>query len=216
MKATLKLKVKLVLCFDWAPRHGGVLEEWRYNSTHLLTSALDGGEWSAPCPGRCTRRKRAPGTHWIGGRVGPRARLDAVVKRKIPSPQWESNPRTPIVQPVAQRYTDLAITALMKPRFRSKIAPPQINCLRILHEAYSLSDRQRKAVPVPNYIRSREDVWGSGVVALRILNRGIRLKMSSQVHAPAALPPVPISQEAGWTPDLVWMQWRKTESLPRL
>jgi hypothetical protein len=36
---------------------------------------------------------------------GPRAVLDAVVKRKIPSPRRESNPRTPIVQPVAQRYT---------------------------------------------------------------------------------------------------------------
>jgi hypothetical protein len=38
--------------------------------------------------------------------VDPRAVLDAVVKRKIPSPRWESNPRTPIVQTVAQRYTD--------------------------------------------------------------------------------------------------------------
>jgi hypothetical protein len=33
-------------------------------------------------------------------------RLDAVVKRKIPSPRRESKPRTPIIQPVAQRYTD--------------------------------------------------------------------------------------------------------------
>jgi hypothetical protein len=41
--------------------------------------------------------------------VGPRAGLDAVVKRKIPSPRRESNPRTPIVQPVAQRYTDWPI-----------------------------------------------------------------------------------------------------------
>jgi hypothetical protein len=32
--------------------------------------------------------------------VGPRAILDAVVKRKIPSPRRESKPRTPIVQPV--------------------------------------------------------------------------------------------------------------------
>jgi hypothetical protein len=45
--------------------------------------------------------------------VGPRAFTDAVVKRKIPSPRRESNPRTPIVQPVAQRYTDRAITALI-------------------------------------------------------------------------------------------------------
>jgi hypothetical protein len=32
--------------------------------------------------------------------------LEAMVKRKIPSPCRESNPRTPIVQPVAQSFTD--------------------------------------------------------------------------------------------------------------
>jgi hypothetical protein len=48
--------------------------------------------------------------------VGPRAVLDAVVKRKIPSSRQESNPRTPIVQPVAQRYTDWAMTALANMR----------------------------------------------------------------------------------------------------
>jgi hypothetical protein len=31
--------------------------------------------------------------------VGPRVILDTVVKRKIPSPHRESNPRTQIVQP---------------------------------------------------------------------------------------------------------------------
>jgi hypothetical protein len=46
--------------------------------------------------------------------VGTRAVLDAVVKRKIPSPHRESNPRTPIIQPVAQRHTDGAITALVE------------------------------------------------------------------------------------------------------
>jgi hypothetical protein len=34
---------------------------------------------------------------------GSRAVLDAVVKKKILSPLRESNPRTPIVQPVAQK-----------------------------------------------------------------------------------------------------------------
>jgi hypothetical protein len=86
--------------------------EWRYSSTHSSTSALDWGEWSASRPGRFTPRERAPVTHWIGGWMGPRAVLDAVMKRKIPSPRRESNPRTPIVQPVAQRYTDWATTAL--------------------------------------------------------------------------------------------------------
>jgi len=54
-------------------------------------------------------RGKCPGTHWIGGWVGHRAVLDAVVQR-IPSPRRESNPRTPIVQPVAQSYTDLWYT----------------------------------------------------------------------------------------------------------
>jgi hypothetical protein len=38
--------------------------------------------------------------------VDLRAVLDTVVKRKIPSLRRESNPRTPIIQTVAQRYTD--------------------------------------------------------------------------------------------------------------
>jgi hypothetical protein len=45
--------------------------------------------------------------------VGPRAVLDAAVKRKIPSSLRESNPRTPIVQPVAQRYTDIIIMTVI-------------------------------------------------------------------------------------------------------
>jgi hypothetical protein len=77
------------------------LGEWRYSSTHAFTSALDGGEWSASSPRRFTPRKISPGTHWIGGWFGPRVVLEAVVK-KIASPLRESNPRTPIVQPVAQ------------------------------------------------------------------------------------------------------------------
>jgi hypothetical protein len=101
----VKVKVKLSLFFNLAPHHEGVLGEWRYSSTHSLTLALDGGEWSASRPGLFTPRERASGTHWIGW-VGPRAILDAVVKKKIPSPCQELNPRTPIVQPIAQRYTD--------------------------------------------------------------------------------------------------------------
>jgi hypothetical protein len=38
--------------------------------------------------------------------MGPRAVLDTVMKRKIPNPRRESNPRLPIVQHIAQRYTD--------------------------------------------------------------------------------------------------------------
>jgi len=53
----------------------------------LLTSALDGGEFSAAHPVRFTSREKEPRTHWIGSCVGPRAGLDAVVKRKkFPAP----------------------------------------------------------------------------------------------------------------------------------
>jgi hypothetical protein len=47
-----QVKVKLSLCFNWAPCHEGVVGEWRYSSTHSLTSAIDGGELSASRPGR--------------------------------------------------------------------------------------------------------------------------------------------------------------------
>jgi hypothetical protein len=57
----------------------------------FLTSALDGGEWSASRLGRFTLREIVPGTHWIGGWVGLRVGLDAVVKRKIPSPCRDVN-----------------------------------------------------------------------------------------------------------------------------
>jgi hypothetical protein len=36
----------------------------------FLTSALDGGEWSASRPSRFFPRESVPGTHWIGGWMG--------------------------------------------------------------------------------------------------------------------------------------------------
>jgi hypothetical protein len=74
---------------------------------HSLTLAIDEGEWSDSRLGSFTPRERAPGNHWIGGCVGPRAVLDVVVKRKFSIPRLESNPGAPIVQPVVQRYTAL-------------------------------------------------------------------------------------------------------------
>jgi hypothetical protein len=62
---------------------GKVLGEWMYSSTHSLTSALDGGEWSASRPGRFTPRERDPDIHWIGGWVDPRAILDMVVQEEL-------------------------------------------------------------------------------------------------------------------------------------
>jgi hypothetical protein len=106
------LKVKLSLCLI---KHHAMKTYW--GSRGIAPRILDLGtrwRWSASRPGCFIPRKRAPGTHWIGGWVGPRDVQDTVVKRKIPSPHRESNSRTPIVQPVAQRYTDWAITALLE------------------------------------------------------------------------------------------------------
>jgi hypothetical protein len=44
----------------------------------FLTSALDGGECSASRPGGFTPGEVVPGTHCIGGWVGPGVGLDAV------------------------------------------------------------------------------------------------------------------------------------------
>jgi len=88
----------------------------------ILTSALDGGEWSASLSSLFIPKETAPGTHWVGGWVGSRAVLDVVVKREIHRPSWESNPRIPIVQPITQCYTDWAITALVPSKGKSKFA----------------------------------------------------------------------------------------------
>jgi hypothetical protein len=56
LRGIVPMTVKLSLCFNWAPRHEGVLGEWTYSSTHSLTSVLDEGEWSASRPGRFTPR----------------------------------------------------------------------------------------------------------------------------------------------------------------
>jgi hypothetical protein len=97
VRVTVKIKVKLSLGFNWAPRHEGVSREWRYSSTHSLTSALDGGEWSASRPRSLYPQGKSPGTHRIAGWV------DTVVKRKISKPLPGFEP--PIIQPLAQRYT---------------------------------------------------------------------------------------------------------------
>jgi len=65
-----------------------------YNSTHFFTTELDGGEWSFSRLCHVILGERAPAIHWIGGWVGPRAGLDAEVKRIVPSRCRNSNPRS--------------------------------------------------------------------------------------------------------------------------
>jgi hypothetical protein len=48
----------------------------------FLTLALDGDEWSDSRPGRFKPGEITSGARWVGGWVGLRIGLDAVVKRK--------------------------------------------------------------------------------------------------------------------------------------
>jgi hypothetical protein len=79
--------------------------EWRYSFTILDL----GTRWRwvvSFSPGNFTPREGAPGTHWKGGWVGPRAGLHAVLK----SFALVGN-GTSAVQPVGRPYTDWAISA---------------------------------------------------------------------------------------------------------
>jgi hypothetical protein len=66
---------RLKLIFHSVTCHEDTEGEQRYGSTLSLTSALDGGGWSTPRPGRFT--------HCTGGWVGPRAGLDECGKPLI-------------------------------------------------------------------------------------------------------------------------------------
>jgi hypothetical protein len=43
-----------------------------------------------------------------------------------------------------------------------------------------------------------------------------QLEVSGQLHTPASLPPVPIGEEVGWTPEPVWTTWKREDSWPYL
>jgi hypothetical protein len=94
---------------------------------HLGTS---GGEWLTSRPSRITPRERAPGTHWIGGWMGPRTDLDDVKKR-----QFLTLPGLDFRPSVVSRYTDCAIPALMfKETFRYCVSTATYNLLFKCHE----------------------------------------------------------------------------------
>jgi hypothetical protein len=80
-------KVKLSLCLIYyATGHEDVWGNGGRGPSNL-TSVLDEGEWLASRPGHF-----APGTHWIGGCVGPRAVLNAVENNLLPLPRIEPWP----------------------------------------------------------------------------------------------------------------------------
>jgi hypothetical protein len=72
--------INLALCYEDVWGSGGIAP-----TIHCQTR--DGVDWSYSHPGRFTPGERSPGTHCIGGWVGPTAGLDAVENRKtLPLP----------------------------------------------------------------------------------------------------------------------------------
>jgi hypothetical protein len=87
----MKVKVKLSLCLT---KHHAMKTYWGSRSIPPRIHSL-GARWrrvvsftSEPL----YPSGKTPDTHWIRGWVGPRAGLDAVVKKKIPSTCRESKP----------------------------------------------------------------------------------------------------------------------------
>jgi hypothetical protein len=67
-----------------------------HSSYSFSTSALDGGEWSAPPPGLALAPgKGPPGTHCTGGWVGPEPVWTQRLEKKILSALPGIEPRSP-------------------------------------------------------------------------------------------------------------------------
>jgi hypothetical protein len=83
-----------------------------YSSTFSRPAAVVGGEWSASHPDSFTPGERAPGTHWIGGWVDPRAGLDDVEKSKfLTQPGLELRPLSRPAPSQSTLSADYAIPA---------------------------------------------------------------------------------------------------------
>jgi hypothetical protein len=86
--------------------------EWRYSSTNSLTSALGG----VSCQLHASAASPQGKSPWrLGGPLSRSGRGS----EKFPAPARNRILEPPIVQPVAQRYTDWAITALQSPSWKA-------------------------------------------------------------------------------------------------
>jgi hypothetical protein len=104
-------KGKVVPVLNYAPRHEGVLGEWMHSSTHFDLGIT--WRWVVSFTPRPLYPKGKIPWYPLDRRLcGPQSRSGRSGEEKIPIPRQESNPRTPVVQPVTQRYTDWAFLEL--------------------------------------------------------------------------------------------------------
>jgi hypothetical protein len=92
------------------------LWERRYSSYSFSTSAIDGGEWSASCPGRAIAPGKGPPVPIIQeAGWAPEPVWSQRLEEKSFRPCRGSNPERPLVQHVTRHYSDWA-TRLTKVR----------------------------------------------------------------------------------------------------
>jgi hypothetical protein len=122
----VKVQVKRSLCLT---KHYAMKAYW--GSGGIAPRILDlGTRWSwvvSFTPRPLCHQGQSPRRPLVTRLDGPQCRLDAVAKRKIPSPRLESNPRSPIFQPIAQWYT----TEL------SRLPDPHVSKLNVRYSFYS-------------------------------------------------------------------------------
>jgi hypothetical protein len=90
-------KLSLYLIKHYAMKmYGGVAVQFYA----FLPSALDRSEWSVSHHGRFNPRKRAVGSHWMGGQASPKDGLGATQNRNI---SRTAGDQTPIPRPYSQQ-----------------------------------------------------------------------------------------------------------------
>jgi hypothetical protein len=99
----------------------------------FLTSALDRHEWSASRFSCFIPGERAPGTHWIGGRVRPRIGLDAVEKTEI---SCLVGNRTQFLQ-----SSGPGLAAIVTELSRLPLLVPRLNCIGLYYGIERLQAR---------------------------------------------------------------------------
>jgi hypothetical protein len=93
--------------------HGGAWGERGYSSYSFSTSALDGGEWSASCPGSALALGKGPPVPTIQeAGWAPELVWTQRLEEKSFHICRESNPDRPVIQPIARHYTEWATQLL--------------------------------------------------------------------------------------------------------
>jgi hypothetical protein len=89
-------------------------------SPRILDLVIRWGKWSVSPPGRFIPRERAPGTHCIGGWLGPRASLDTVVKRKFPAAAGTRTPDHSARSPPLYHW-DISAPVIWQERYQKAV-----------------------------------------------------------------------------------------------